>query len=64
MKHLDFNIPNMAKGTEIPHTVEMQIMKEQQERQDIKRRDRIALYALIISIISMIVSIIALFIKS
>ena len=60
---MDFKIPDIAQGKVIPPNIELNMAKSEQERIETKRRDRIAIYALIISAISMIVSIIALFIK-
>ena len=60
---MDLKIPDIATGKIIPPNIELNIAKEEQERKETKRRDRIAIYALIVSAISMIISIIALFIK-
>ena len=60
---MDFKIPNVAQGKVIPYSIELNMAKSEQERKETKRRDRIAIYALIVSAISMVISIIALFIK-
>lgn len=60
---MDFKIPDIAQGKVIPPNIELYIAKSEQERKEAKRRDRIAIYTLIFSAITMIVSIIALFIK-
>lgn len=57
---LDLKIPDIARGAVVPSKVEMDILKNEQERKEMKRRDRIAVYTLIVSALTLIVSIIAL----
>ena len=56
-------MPEIAKGTKIPPQISYNIAKEEQLRKESKRRDIIAEIALIVAILSLVVSVVALFLK-
>ena len=51
------DIPEIAKGTEIPRQISHNIAKKEQLRKESKRRDIIAEIALIVAILSLVVSV-------
>lgn len=63
MSKTNINIPNVVKGNVIPPQISYNIAKEEQMRKKSKRRDLISVITLVVAILTLIVSVVALFFK-
>lgn len=54
----NLKIPGIAKGTVIPAKIEMDMLKNEQERKETKRRDRIAVWTLVVAVLTLIATVV------
>ena len=55
---INLKIPGIAKGTVIPAKIEMDMLKNEQERKETKRRDRIAVWTLVVAVLTLIATVV------
>ena len=54
----NLKIPGIAKGTVIPAKIDMDMLKNEQERKETKRRDRIAVWTLVVAVLTLIATVV------
>ena len=54
----NLKIPGIAKGTVIPAKAEMDMLKNEQERKETKRRDIIAVWTLVVTVLTLIATVV------
>ena len=54
----NLKIPGIAEGTVIPAKIEMDMLKNEQERKETKRRDRIAVWTLVVAVLTLIATVV------
>lgn len=54
----NLKISGIAKGTVIPTKIEMNMLKNEQERKETKRRDRIAVWTLVVAVLTLIATVV------
>ena len=54
----NLKIPGIAKGTVIPAKAEMDMLRNEQERKETKRRDIIAVWTLVVAVLTLIATVV------